>query len=223
MEAVHTREVIGWDVVNWSKCLRVWEPLVSTGPLDCLEIGCGPGGLSLWLASKGHNVVCSDKVKPGPGVIKFHQSYDLPGNISYEAIDATRNPYSERFDVVVFKSVLPLIWRHSGSEGVCQTIKGLHQSMKPGGRLLFAENLYATKLHMFCRKRLLRRAGRYVTAAEMRDLMLPFCKCDLTFAGFLGAFGRTEAQRQVLGKLDQLIVPILPTHWRYIVIGVAEK
>ena len=56
------QDILGWDALNWSVCLRVWEPIISTsnGPLDCLEIGCGPGGLSLWLASKGHNVVCSD-------------------------------------------------------------------------------------------------------------------------------------------------------------------
>ena len=56
MRPVSPRDVLAGHGPNWSRCLRVWEPAVSDGPLDCLEIGCSTGGLSLWLASRGHAV-----------------------------------------------------------------------------------------------------------------------------------------------------------------------
>lgn len=55
------RDSIYWDTFNWSKSIVFWESYLKSLPIDskALELGCGKnGGLSLWLASRGYNVVC---------------------------------------------------------------------------------------------------------------------------------------------------------------------
>src|SRR5215813_3875062 len=92
-DAPTVRDILSWDVVNWSICLKVWDQHVTGTSRDALEIGTGPGGLSLWLASKGHTVVCSDKVVPGAPVSTLHKQYGVSNRVIYEAIDATAIPY----------------------------------------------------------------------------------------------------------------------------------
>jgi 2-polyprenyl-3-methyl-5-hydroxy-6-metoxy-1,4-benzoquinol methylase len=223
---IKARDILDWDTVNWSICFDVWESQLPVAPCDCLEIGCGRGGLSLWLASKGHSVVCSDIVIPNESARQLHQSHGVSDKISYEAIDATDIPYKERFDIVVFKSVLGGIWAHCGLEKMHQAIREIHKSLKPGGKLLFIENLRSTPLHMYCRKRFLKRNEKswlYPTTKEMNDMLCDFSSVNYQLAGFLGTFGRTETQRTIMGYIDKVLVPIVPKKWCYIMAGVAVK
>jgi hypothetical protein len=52
-------DVCGWDVGTWSRAVRFWE---SRAPIRgrALELGARRGGLSLWLAAHGCDVLCSD-------------------------------------------------------------------------------------------------------------------------------------------------------------------
>jgi SAM-dependent methyltransferase len=223
---ITTKDIIDWDIMNWSICLKVWEAHVPIEPSDCLEIGCGRGGLSLWLASKGHRVVCSDINGPGESARQLHKSHGVADKISYEAIDATDIPYKERFDIVVMKSVLGGIWAHCGLEKTHQVIREIHKSLKPKGKLLFIENLRATPIHMFCRKRFLNRhekSWHYPSIEEMRDFLSGFSSVKYELSGLLGAFGRTETQRMIMGYIDKVLVPATPKNWRYIMTGVAVK
>lgn len=220
------RDVLSWDVVNWSICLKLWDPHLTATSCQALEIGCGPGGLSLWLASKGHRVVCSDKVDPGRAVSTLHKRYGVSSRIVYEAIDATAIPYQDKVDIVILKSVLGGIWARYGTDGLQRTIRGLHNALRPGGKLLFAENLHATWLHMFCRRRFAHRTEhiwRYPTIEELLDFLAPFSAIDYKVGGFTGAFGWTESQRSALGYFDRLILSAVPEHWRYIIAGIATK
>jgi SAM-dependent methyltransferase len=218
-------DFLDWDVVNWSVCFRVWEPHLPASPCECLELGCGSGGLSLWLASKGHRVVCSDLSAPGSPITSRHSRHGVGDKMRYEAIDATDIPYSGRFDVIVFKSVLPCVWAHCGLDGVQRAVHGMQRALKPGGRVLFVENLRSTRFHMFCRRRFLHRTLVYPTIPELYGLFTGDGWGDFHFetAGFLGAFGRTEGQRAALGYLDRLITPLVPGKWHYVMAGVAVK
>jgi len=221
------REVLGWDTVNWARSLALWERWLPAAPAECLEIGCGPGGgVSLWLASKGHNLLCTDMNAPGAAVRERHLRHGVADRISYEAIDATRIPYEGRFDVVVLKSVFGGIWAFGGESSVLRAIEGIHRALRPGGRLLFAENLRGTAFHMFCRKVLLRRANtwHYPRAASfLRLLGDDWAELHYETSGFLGTFGRTERQREWLGRVDEAARPLVPAGWRYIISGVAVK
>jgi SAM-dependent methyltransferase len=220
------RTILSWDAVNWSACLKLWERHLAGDCLECLEIGAGSGGLTLWLASQNHRVLCSDISEPDPAVRQLHALHGVSSRVQYEAIDATRIPYVGRFDVVVFKSVLGGIWARRGEEAVRQAILEMHKALARGGRLLFAENLRGSWLHMFCRRTLRKRnasSWQYPAARQIRSFLGVFSCVEDQLAGFLAAFGPTERQREWLARLDRAIVPLVPPRWRYIMFGAAVK
>jgi SAM-dependent methyltransferase len=218
-------DFIGWDVENWTECFRLWEPHVSAAKIHCLEIGSGPGGGSLWLASKGHSVVCSDIGGPSADARALHRKHALHQHIDYQDLDAANIPYQSRFDVILVKSVLGGIWGRLGMDTVQRAVAGIHRALKPNGKLLFAENLRSTRFHMFCRERFLGRDRdwKYPTSDGVLNLLSQFSTVDYRLGGFLGAFGRTERQRTLLAFMDHLLVPLLPSRWCYIMAGVAYK
>ncbi len=60
------RDFIEWDISNWSRVLEYWENNTSIilEQAKALEVGGRHGGLSLWLAQKDVNVLCSDLEGP---------------------------------------------------------------------------------------------------------------------------------------------------------------
>lgn len=219
------KDVIEWDVANWSRALAFWAKRVKPASgMSCLELGARRGGLSLWLAKMGHRVVCSDITSPETKASLLHESYGVKGQITYEAIDATNMPYTNHFDVIVFKSLLGAVSRHDeGMKAIA--LEQIHKSLKPGGQLLFAENLHASSLHTLLRRKFVRwgQSWRYLRYDEVRPLFKSFSHVEFRTVGFLGAFGRREWQRQLLGFVDRVLDGATPRGWRYIVIGVAWK
>jgi SAM-dependent methyltransferase len=233
MRTEHRRLIedsIGWDVVNWSKCLAYWEEHGSLREgAHALEVGAGHnGGVTLWLASKGARVVCSGLEQPSAASRVVHERYGLAGCVEYRHLDVLEMDYRESFDLVSFKSVLGVIGRSDHFERSVQAVRAMHRALRPGGELWFAENCAATRLH----QRLRDRSGwgkhgqgwRYVALSEVDTLMAPFESWTYATAGFVGLIGRTERQRRILGRLDTLIFDrLVPAAARYIVMGVARK
>ena len=219
-------DIIGWDVVNWSKCLNYWEKyLVESENKVGLEVGGRQGGLSLWLAHHKMHVVCSDIADTKSAAILLRNKHYLSERITDKIIDATNIPYNDYFDIVVFKSILGGIGRNDNKDLQIKTIKEIYKSLKPGGMLLFAENLDASPLHRFLRKRCLSwgNSWRYVKVAEMKQFLSDFSQVDFETAGFLGCFGRNELQRTFLARADSVLTFFIPQAWRYIIFGVAIK
>ncbi|MCO5272952.1 MAG: class I SAM-dependent methyltransferase [Cyclobacteriaceae bacterium] len=220
--------IVEWDVINWSKALDHWERNVFTNEkkLTCLELGGRRGGLSLWLATKGNEVICSDYENPEPIASKIHKEHSFIGTISYQAIDATQIPYEDYFDIIVFKSILGGISRNGNSHLNQKVIDEVFKALKPGGKLLFAENLEASAIHRFFRKRLTRwgKYWNYLTIDEVPMMFKKYENVSFESVGFLGAFGRNEWQRSILGHLDTVIFDkFLSRKMRYVVFGVATK
>lgn len=120
---------------------------------SALEVGAREGGLSLYLAQKGFHVVCSDVENPQAMAKGRHENHGVQHLVSYASADATRLPFDDcRFDVVAFKSILGTIGRNGQIEQQAKAISEIHRVLKPGGILLFAENLAGTALHRFFRK-----------------------------------------------------------------------
>ena len=192
---------VEWDVHNWSKALNFWEENVELDnkKLTCLELGSRRGGLSLWLAMKGNHVVCSDINSPEPMASILHKKYSLPGKIEYEAIDATKIPYENHFDIVVFKSILGGISRNGNLDLNKVVVDEIYKSLKPGGVLLFAENLVASRIHQFFRKKVTQWGyWNYLQLHDVDELFDKFESVHFETAGFLGAFGSVEWQRKLL-------------------------
>jgi len=219
-------DIIQWDTENWGQAIQVWERYIKINKtLDCLEIGSQKGGLSLWAALNKHNVICSDLEYPEETAKPLHEKYEVTKNIKYESINALEIPYKEHFDLVFLKSILPSIGNNNNKEAQEEAIKSIYDSLKPGGILLFAENLTGSKLHSFARNKFTSWGSRlkYTKPAEINGFFNAFDKLEYKTVGFWGTFGRTEKQRRLLGKIDKIFTTITPKKWRYLVIGVAIK
>jgi SAM-dependent methyltransferase len=226
---IDSQQVFQWDVLNWSQALPFWlsQTRLDLRGVHALEIGAGEnGGLSLWLASLGATVVCSDCDKRLAKAQAFHQGFQLSGRIDYEVLDASHIPYENNFDLILFKSVLGSIGNRLYLENQQAAVLEMHKALRPGGELMFAENLIGTWVHMALRRRFgaARYKWRYLSLTEFHDVLRPFSSYSMKTCGFVGALGRNHFQRQVLGGLDGALFNwLIPPHMRYIVFGLARK
>ena len=221
-------EIIGWDVVNWSQALAFWSRRARLPEAaSCLELGCGGNSsLSLWLAKRGDAVVCTDSGGVPESIKASHRRHAVADRVTYADVDARAIPYKNRFDVIAFKSVLGGIVREAPATVARQVMLSVHEALKPGGVLLFAENLTSTPLHHFARSRFMGRGStwHYFALGELREMLRPFQSFEMTTFGFLGCFGRSEPQRRFLGKLDRSVFDkLVPAHWHYVAAAIAYK
>jgi 2-polyprenyl-3-methyl-5-hydroxy-6-metoxy-1,4-benzoquinol methylase len=224
MQLLDNKTILGWDVHNWSKALAFWESLLSNKEhLSCLEIGANKGGLSLWLASKGYRVTCTDVTEMSDEIKASHKQYPFSKNISYEVLDATNIPYTGHFDVVVLKSVLGGIGRNRNIAQMEKVISEIYKCLKPGGLFLFAENVSGTKMHSFFRKNFGAKSWYFLHQQELKHLLEKFQEKEIHTTGFLGALGLNEKMRNLFGKTDDLFFSHLPSGWNYMAYGYAKK
>jgi len=227
MNKEFVKDLLQWDVKSWSKALSYWERKVAWDEIHKgLELGGREGGLSLWLALKGKSVVCSDLNEAEKHACPLHERYEVRALVKYEDIDATNIPYENYFDVIVFKSIIGGIGRNENYELQQKVFMEVYKALKPGGKLLFAENLLASALHRQLRKRFVNwgNSWRYVSVQEIKDFLKDFPSYEIKTTGVLAAFRRNERQRNLLASLDSLALnKICPKNWRYIGYGIAEK
>jgi hypothetical protein len=91
--------------------------------------------------------------------------------------------------------------------------------------LLFAENLVGSPLHRWLRRRFVAWAGywRYLEWPADRPLFAPFSHLELRTTGLLANLGRSEAQRDLLARLDVPLCWAMPRPWHTIAHGVARR
>lgn len=225
MDKETIRDIIDWDITNWWRAIGYLDKNVPANEksTQCLELGAARGGLSLWLALRGNSVLCTDLKNPEPIAGEIHCKYECGINISYAALDATDIPFKNQFDIIVFKSILGGISQNNRNEYKAKTLNEIYGALKPGGMLLFTENLAATNLHRFLRRKYGTPGWNYLDINEVEELFSAFKTIKYTTTGFFGCFGRTEKQRILLGHLDGLLEFIIPKRKRYILSGIATK
>ena len=222
-----TKDIIGWDMVNWSQALQYWDKFIPQGKsfnLRALELGSGfNGGLSLWLGLKEIRTTCSGYHPKRVGISSetktVHKRYGIEDIIHYEEINALDIPYKSRFDIVCYKSMLGGIARNDQLVLAKKVTNTIYESLKPGGVLFLAENLSSTVMHRTARN--LFGSGksnwRYFTTDELIKIHDRFNSFEYQTYGFLGCFGLNEKQKSILGKIDQVVfTKIVPEKWNYI-------
>lgn len=221
-------DIVEWDVVSWAKAVSFWRRHTagSLAGARVLEVGARDGGLTHWLIHEGASVVSSDLHAPTALARRRHVEYLDAQRVEHVALDATNLEFDREFDVVVFKSVLGSIAGAVGEQGPRDAIDGMHRALKPGGLLLFAENLESSPAHLLLRRRMVAWGAKwhYLSLGEMHELLGGFDRVDFSTAGFLGTLGRSEAQRRWLSKTDSLLLDwTVPRRWNYLIFGVARK
>jgi SAM-dependent methyltransferase len=196
------------------------------GSLECLEVGAGPGGPSLWLAAQGHHVVCSNQSDSESLARPLHSRYPGVTTIEYRDIDILQIPWVEHFDVIVFKSVIGGI-HPGGSPAQLKAMSQIRAALKPGGVLLFAENVRGTWFHRLARAIAFRRRSApwlYPTIRQMRQLLDGFSSYELRSTGVLALFGPRESSRALLSRADATAFNhLVPASWKYVAYGSAIK
>ncbi len=222
------RDVFEWDIGNWSRALPLWEEVL---PADAhgapaLELGGRGGGLSLLLAARNFRVTCSDLENPEARCLDKHRRWKYSDRIAYAEASALALPFADAaFAAVAFKSILGAIGRNNRPQDQKQALQEIHRVLRPGGALLFAENLRATPVHAALRRRFVKwgDSWRYLEFSELGALLSQFDRIKLNSCGFFGNLGRSETQRRNLAVIDRLGDRLLPSSWKYIGYGYAVK
>lgn len=225
-------DILQWNVRAWSSALCFWNSKLNQDPYGeayCLELGARDGGLSLFLALKGFRIVCTDVRDDFERAQKLHKKYSVLDRIDYRQVDATQIPYpDDTFDIVAFKSMLGGIAYAKGLDSQQKVICEIVRVLKPGGCMIFAENLAGSRLHSFMRNKFIKNRGpdntwRYPSLNEMRDSLELFEKQETECFSLLSQFGRSEKQKSLLSYVDSLFDPVLPDRVKTIFYGYCKK
>lgn len=219
------KAIIQWDMINWGRAINFWNISDFSNVNKCLEIGAGRGGLSLWLRLNGKSeILCSDYIENSELAKNLHHGFGIR-DIRYEVIDAKNINYSQEFDLVCFKSVLGGVGYNDDFESQRKAINEIYKSLKPSGVLLFAENLVGSSMHKYLRRKFVKwgKSWRYLTLDELLLLTKDFSSVQYKTFGFLGAFGRSETQRTILGLIDYVLCIFIPKNKKYIASFVCTK
>ena len=239
-EILGDRELMGdileWDVRNWSRALAFWDgearAIAAEKPgFSVLDIGARGGGISLYWALLGADVLCSEITGEFDQARALHAKYGVADRVRYEALDAANVldkpfPYREAFDVITFKSVL-------GGVGVgddtlfnqVAMFENIYNALKPGGRLFFCENLIGSPLHMRARAMLTDHVGswHYVTVGKALALADRFESVDYRTFGYFGLFARSGALSAAASALDARIEGFTKPQNHYILSAICKK
>lgn len=216
--------IIQWDVTNWKKCLPFWESFYNIKPgMKVLAIGERGGGISLYFAKKGCEVVCTDFRNFPESTKMLHARYGVTQLITYAWADMRELSYpDETFDIVVFKSVIGALDVYDDQ---LKALSEIQRVLKKGGAFMFAENSTASGLHRFMRTRFVKWQAkwRYISDPEFEKWKTGYSATFSKKTGFIALLGRSEWQRRFLGHLDSFLSKIVPRSWRYIYLGVFIK
>ena len=101
----------------------------------------------------------------------------------------------------------------------------IYEALKPGGYLVFSENIKATFMHNYFRRKYSSKSWYYFDQRELLNLMNSnFNYINSKTNGFLACFGRNEKQKRLIGEIDEKVFSqIIPASWNYIFFGVCQR
>lgn len=219
---------IEWDIPTWSRAIIFWRRNLNLMKIGhqhlALEIGGRRGGLSYFIANEYNcNVICSDINNPISIAKPLHDSYNSALNISYQQENCLKLSFEdEKFDIIIFKSVIGALGKKEFQQ---QAVKEMWRCLKPGGKLLFAENSKSSILHQFLRKYFTKwnHYWYYPTVEEMEQYLSIFSNVSMKSTGFFSLFVRNVKLNILVSGLDRIIEKLIPNKLKYTVYGIATK
>ena len=225
-------EVVEWDLITWSRAVEYWGSVFARGNLSGLhglELGARNGGLSCYFAVEhGCRMTCTDIDLSGSTARELHRKHGVGDFVTYEEVDARELPYEDgRFDFVVFKSILGVVGSKGRRDRQAQAIHEISRVLRPGGMLLFAENLRGSSLHSLARRWFVPWgvSWTYVSREELGGLLGDaFGSHELRSTGLASAFvPKPEWLRSFVAKVDDSLLRWAPDSWNYVGYGHALK
>jgi len=225
MKSKNNKLYFEWDTTSWSRAMKIWHKHLELNRGNyALEIGGRNGSLSLMLAKEyDMKVICSDINNPEETAQILHKKHTTNHKIQYDTVDCTQILYeSNHFDIVVFKSVIGAL---GSAEKQRLAFQEIQRILKPGGVLLFAENLNSSALHMYLRRKFNTWSAywRYPELKEIQLFLNKYNFVELNTTGFFAALIKNHFIRGFITKFDHKFEKILPKKLRYIVYGAAIK
>jgi ubiquinone/menaquinone biosynthesis C-methylase UbiE len=223
------KEYFEWDVCIWSAALPLWRNVILQKEIKnpvVMEIGGRRCGMSLFLAKEfGFSVLCTDLENPEIVAYPFHEKHNVTHKIKYASVNCLDIPHSDdTFDFIIFKSILGAL---QTSDNQKRAISEMKRVLKPGGVLLFAENIRGSVFHVWSRNLFVSwaKSWRYVdfTKDLKNDFFKEFQKSEIYSNGFISLFCRNERLRILFNIVDKLIVFFVPARFRYMDYGYAIK
>ncbi|MCB0698584.1 MAG: class I SAM-dependent methyltransferase [Chitinophagales bacterium] len=226
-------DIIEWDVLNWSQLIRYWTPIVErlSKESKVLAIGERNGGLSLWLALLGFDVVCTDIVDTGTTAKDLHKKYGVEHKISYQTFDVVNgNLDADSFDLIVAKSVIGGLKGNRSDastrsfEVQQKAVDNINRLLKPGGYFLSAENLTGNILLQAARRNTGKTQGwRYLHYRELSQLFQSFDLVQTKTFGILPTFFGSKFVNLIMFFINKHLLAFLPTTTKYIAFTTAQK
>ena len=221
MNHLYNKNIFKWDTSNWSKTLELWNKSINGGfdGLKVLELGAGDGSLSIWSYNQGGNVICSDLLFTDEKINAIKGQINNDEKFIIKNVDILDIPYTDYFDVILFKSVLGGLRSYEKQN---LAFIQIHKALKTGGKLFFCENMNSTFLHQYFRsKKPWGHYWRYPSFDELIKMSRQFRKIDYDTYGLIGAGEFPLKTFRV--NLDYFSKKIIPPDWFYIFAGVYQK
>lgn len=224
-------DIIEWDVRNWAQLIGCWSDIIEEYPKTAkvLTVGERNGGLSLWLAQMGYNVVCTDITETTEGAKALHKKYGVADKISYRKLDVVNDETDELYDIILAKSVIGGL-KANRQDATTRSfsvqkkaIAQIHSMLDKGGVFLSAENLQGNLFTKWSRTIAKKNKGwRYLKYSELSQLFSSYNILQIKTFGILPSSFSSSVINGIAYGINR-VLNFLPANMKYIAFVAAKK
>lgn len=227
------QDIIEWDVLNWSHLIKLWQPVLDALPRGSkvLAIGERNGGLSLWMALQGFQVVCTDRQGPTQQAKDLHKKYGVDNKVIYRDFDLVNTKdFDTIYDVIIMKSVLGGVKEQYGDAASRtdatrqKAVDNIYKLLSPQGIFLSADNLQGNIFLRLIKRLKNKQSGwYYFNIHELNDLCKQFSFVKVQSFGVIPSKFSVPILNKAAYIINSFLSQLLPPNNTYIAFTTARK